>query len=95
MVNFAKRMDGMKASDIRELLKLTTRPEIISFAGGLPAPRRIKSAFPTYRSPQGDCGIFLFDRIFPDSVFAPLFAPFFRGNTLPQCACLRAGTFFI
>ena len=38
MVNFAKRMDGMKASDIRELLKLTTRPEIISFAGGLPAP---------------------------------------------------------
>ncbi len=31
-------MDGMKASDIRELLKLTTRPEIISFAGGLPAP---------------------------------------------------------
>ena len=38
MVNFAKRMDGMKASDIRGLLKLTTRPEIISFAGGLPAP---------------------------------------------------------
>ena len=26
--------------------------------GGLPALRRIKSAFPTYRSPQGDCGIF-------------------------------------
>ena len=38
MVNFADRMDGMKVSDIRELLKLTTRPEIISFAGGLPAP---------------------------------------------------------
>lgn len=38
MVNFADRMSGMKASDIRELLKLTTRPEIISFAGGLPAP---------------------------------------------------------
>ena len=28
----------MKASEIRELLKLTARPEIISFAGGLPAP---------------------------------------------------------
>jgi DNA-binding transcriptional MocR family regulator len=28
----------MKASDIRELLKLTARPEIISLAGGLPAP---------------------------------------------------------
>ncbi len=38
MVKFADRMDKMKASDIRELLKLTARPEIISFAGGLPAP---------------------------------------------------------
>ena len=28
----------MKASEIRELLKLTARPDIISFAGGLPAP---------------------------------------------------------
>lgn len=38
MVPFAERMNGMKVSDIRELLKLTARPEIISFAGGLPAP---------------------------------------------------------
>lgn len=38
MVEFAKRMDAMKASEIRELLKLTARPDIISFAGGLPAP---------------------------------------------------------
>ena len=38
MVNFADRMANIKASDIRELLKLTARPEIISFAGGLPAP---------------------------------------------------------
>ncbi len=29
----------MKRSEIRELLKLTARPEIISFAGGLPAPQ--------------------------------------------------------
>ena len=29
---------SLKASEIRELLKLTTMPEIISFAGGLPAP---------------------------------------------------------
>ena len=28
----------MKTSEIRELLKLTARPDIISFAGGLPAP---------------------------------------------------------
>ncbi len=34
---FAKRMDNIKASEIRELLKLTAQPDIISFAGGLPA----------------------------------------------------------
>lgn len=34
---FAERMDQLKASEIRELLKLTQQPEIISFAGGLPA----------------------------------------------------------
>ena len=38
MVNFADRMANIKASDIRELLKIASRPEIISFAGGLPAP---------------------------------------------------------
>lgn len=34
----AKRMDNLKASEIRELLKLAEMPEIISFAGGMPAP---------------------------------------------------------
>lgn len=37
-LKFAERMEQIKASEIRELLKLTARPEIISFAGGLPAP---------------------------------------------------------
>jgi DNA-binding transcriptional MocR family regulator len=37
-IKFASRMDGMKGSAIRELLKLTEQPDIISFAGGLPAP---------------------------------------------------------
>ena len=37
-VKFSARMNRMKASEIRELLKLTARPDIISFAGGLPAP---------------------------------------------------------
>ena len=36
--NYARRMADMKASEIRELLKLTEKPEVISFAGGLPAP---------------------------------------------------------
>ena len=35
---FAQRMQRIRASMIRELLKLTENPEIISFAGGLPAP---------------------------------------------------------
>ena len=35
---YALRTKGIKGSAIRELLKITQRPEIISFAGGLPAP---------------------------------------------------------
>ena len=37
-IKFARRMESLKGSEIRELLKLTENPEIISFAGGLPAP---------------------------------------------------------
>lgn len=39
----SERAKGMQASEIRELLRLTQQPEIISFAGGLPNP----GAFPT------------------------------------------------
>ena len=35
---FSDRANGMQRSVIRELLKLTHNPDIISFAGGLPAP---------------------------------------------------------
>lgn len=35
---YAERMKGMGSSIIRELLKVTMQPDIISFAGGLPAP---------------------------------------------------------
>ena len=37
-ISYAERTQKLKASEIRELLKLTEKPEIISFAGGLPAP---------------------------------------------------------
>ena len=40
---FADRMGRMKASEIRELLKLLDKPDIISFAGGIPDP----ALFPT------------------------------------------------
>src|SRR6202158_4687629 len=35
---YAQRTLGVKSSAIRELLKVTQKPEIISFGGGLPAP---------------------------------------------------------
>jgi 2-aminoadipate transaminase len=41
---FAQRMAGMKSSAIRELLKLTSAPDIISFGGGLPAPELFPAA---------------------------------------------------
>lgn len=40
---WSARMQAQKASEIRELLKLTEKPNIISFAGGLPNPQ----TFPT------------------------------------------------
>jgi len=36
--NLAQRMSQMEVSAVREILKVTERPEIVSFAGGLPAP---------------------------------------------------------
>jgi len=38
----SRRSSSMRSSEIREILKLTQKPEIISFAGGLPNPK----AFP-------------------------------------------------
>ncbi|MCK4264108.1 MAG: aminotransferase class I/II-fold pyridoxal phosphate-dependent enzyme, partial [Candidatus Aminicenantes bacterium] len=34
----SRRSSSMRVSEIREILKLTQRPDIISFAGGLPNP---------------------------------------------------------
>ncbi|GGD62314.1 MULTISPECIES: aminotransferase-like domain-containing protein [Rhizobium] len=47
---FASRSSRMRASEIRELLKLLDRPDIISFAGGIPDPalfpdREFKQAY--------------------------------------------------
>jgi 2-aminoadipate transaminase len=35
---FARRMSALRPSTIREILKVTEQADIISFAGGLPAP---------------------------------------------------------
>jgi 2-aminoadipate transaminase len=55
---FAQRTQRMKNSAVRELLKLTELPDIISFAGGLPAPEvfpveRFAEAYQTVMSQMG------------------------------------------
>jgi 2-aminoadipate transaminase len=48
---YAERIETLTSSAIRELLKLTQKPEIISFAGGLPA----SEFFPIERFEQSTC----------------------------------------
>jgi len=43
-LRFASRMQDLRASDIREILKVTQQPEVISFAGGLPASELLPAA---------------------------------------------------
>jgi 2-aminoadipate transaminase len=44
MASFAKRMQVVRASEIRQLLSLTANRDIISLAGGLPAPELFPTA---------------------------------------------------
>lgn len=37
-IKFARRTEQMNSSVVRETLKLTAKPDVISFAGGMPAP---------------------------------------------------------
>lgn len=58
MLKFADRADELKASDVREILKVAGDPSIISFAGGLPAPElfpveQIKAATDAVLDEQG------------------------------------------
>lgn len=55
---FSKRAEQLQSSVIREILKVTVRPEVISFAGGLPSPatfpvEHMRAAFDTVLSNQG------------------------------------------
>ena len=54
---FSERAQGLQSSFIREILKITQRPEIISFAGGLPSP----ATFPVERMKQA------YDRVLTDT----------------------------
>lgn len=48
---YAQRTERMRSSVIRELLKFTQQPEVISFAGGLPAPE----LFPVKELEEATC----------------------------------------
>jgi len=50
---YAQRTKGIQSSAIRELLKFTQRPEVISFAGGLPA----SEVFPAQRFHEACCKV--------------------------------------
>ena len=56
---FATRSSRMRASEIRELLKLLERPDIISFAGGIPDP----ALFPDQEFKQAYADIFSSDAV--------------------------------
>ncbi|RJG05418.1 PLP-dependent aminotransferase family protein [Noviherbaspirillum cavernae] len=56
--HFAQRVQQLQSSVIREILKITVRPEVISFAGGLPSPAtfpvaQMQAAFDAVLSRQG------------------------------------------
>lgn len=51
---FATRLGRIKASAVREILKVTEQPEVVSFAGGLPAPE----LFPVEALAQAHAAVF-------------------------------------
>ncbi len=53
MIELSKRMSRVHTSPIREMLKVTERPDVLSFAGGLPAPE----AFPVREMAQAHADV--------------------------------------
>lgn len=70
---FSQRAEQLQSSVIREILKVTMRPEIISFAGGLPSPLtfpvdKMREAFDTVLSRDGKVAL----QYGPSDGYAPL-----------------------
>jgi 2-aminoadipate transaminase len=70
---FSERANQLQSSFIREILKITQRPEIISFAGGLPSPAtfpipEMKAAFDKVLSENGKVAL----QYGPTDGYAPL-----------------------
>ncbi|WP_332876904.1 aminotransferase-like domain-containing protein [Massilia sp. S19_KUP03_FR1] len=70
---FSERASQLQSSFIREILKITQRPDIISFAGGLPSPltfpvERMKASFDKVLSENGKVAL----QYGPTDGYAPL-----------------------
>jgi 2-aminoadipate transaminase len=70
---FSRRAEQLQSSVIREILKVTVRPEVISFAGGLPSPatfpvERMRAAYDSVLSKQGKVAL----QYGPSDGYAPL-----------------------
>jgi 2-aminoadipate transaminase len=70
---FSERAGQLQSSFIREILKITQRPDIISFAGGLPSPQtfpveRMKASFDKVLSENGKVAL----QYGPTDGYAPL-----------------------
>jgi 2-aminoadipate transaminase len=70
---FSQRAEQLQSSAIREILKITMRPEIISFAGGLPSPltfpvERMREAYDAVLSRTGKVAL----QYGPSDGYAPL-----------------------
>lgn len=70
---FSQRAQKLTSSAIREILKVTERPEVISFAGGLPSPRGfpiepMRAAFDQVLRDQGEVAL----QYGPTQGYAPL-----------------------
>lgn len=83
---FSERAEQLQSSVIREILKVTSRPEVISFAGGLPSPEtfpveRMQAAFDKVLATQGKSAL----QYGTSDGYAPLRE--FLANTLstPDC----------
>lgn len=71
--HFSERAQQLKSSAIREILKVTMRPDIISFAGGLPSPEtfpveRMRAAYDSVLSRHGKVAL----QYGPTDGYAPL-----------------------
>jgi 2-aminoadipate transaminase len=70
---FSDRAEQLQSSAIREILKITMRPEIISFAGGLPSPQtfpveRMQAAYDAVLTREGKTAL----QYGPSDGYAPL-----------------------